>query len=46
VLGHLSEHNNHPAIVEMVATQSLEQRGLRTTVTIARHQEPSEVFQF
>jgi hypothetical protein len=46
VLGHLSEHNNHPAIVQMVATQSLEQRGLGTTVEIAKHQEPSEVFLF
>jgi phosphoribosyl 1,2-cyclic phosphodiesterase len=46
VLGHLSEHNNHPAIVQMVATQCLEQRGLRTTVEIAKHQEPSEVFLF
>jgi phosphoribosyl 1,2-cyclic phosphodiesterase len=46
VLGHLSEHNNHPAIVEMVASQSLEQRGLHTTVAIAGHREPSEVFRF
>jgi phosphoribosyl 1,2-cyclic phosphodiesterase len=46
VLGHLSEHNNHPAIVEMVARQSLEQRGLPTRLVIAKHQEPSEVFLF
>jgi phosphoribosyl 1,2-cyclic phosphodiesterase len=46
VLGHLSEHNNHPAIVQMVASQSLEQRGLRTMLAIAQQQRPSEVFQF
>ena len=46
VLGHLSEHNNHPAIVQMVASQSLERRGLRTTVAIAAHRDPSEIFRF
>lgn len=46
VLGHLSEHNNHPAIVQMVAAQSLEQRGLRTSLAIASHRKPSEVFLF
>ena len=46
ILGHLSEHNNHPAIVEMVASQSLEQRGLRTTLAIAEQRRPSKVFQF
>ena len=29
ILGHLSEHNNHPEIVRLVATQALERRGLR-----------------
>jgi phosphoribosyl 1,2-cyclic phosphodiesterase len=46
VLGHLSEHNNHPAIVEMVASQSLGQRGLRTTVSIAQQNQCSKVFPF
>jgi phosphoribosyl 1,2-cyclic phosphodiesterase len=46
VLGHLSEHNNHPAIVEMVASQSLEQRGLRTAVSIAQQNQCSKVFPF
>jgi phosphoribosyl 1,2-cyclic phosphodiesterase len=46
VLGHLSEHNNHPAIVRMVASQSLDERGLRTSVAIAGQREPSEVFRF
>jgi phosphoribosyl 1,2-cyclic phosphodiesterase len=46
VLGHLSEHNNHPAIVQMIATQTLEQRGLQTRISIAEQNRPSEVFQF
>src|SRR5262249_47439583 len=46
VLGHLSEHNNHPEIVRMVAMQSLEQRGLQTQLSIAEQRRPSEVFQF
>lgn len=46
VLGHLSEQNNHPEIVRMVATQSLEQRGLRTKLSIAAQHTPSEVFRF
>jgi phosphoribosyl 1,2-cyclic phosphodiesterase len=46
VLGHLSEQNNHPAIVRMVASQSLEQRGLRTNIEIAEQRRPSKVFQF
>jgi phosphoribosyl 1,2-cyclic phosphodiesterase len=45
VLGHLSQHNNNPYIVDQVATQSLERRGLRTRLEIARQSEPSEVFQ-
>jgi len=46
VLGHLSEQNNHPAIVHMIATQALEQRGLRTQLSIAGQQTPSEIFHF
>jgi phosphoribosyl 1,2-cyclic phosphodiesterase len=46
VLGHLSEQNNHPEIVRDLATQALEERGLRTRLTIARQHEPTEVFQF
>jgi len=46
VLGHLSEHNNHPAIVNMFASQALEQRGLRTRLAIASQHTPTEVFQF
>jgi phosphoribosyl 1,2-cyclic phosphodiesterase len=46
VLGHLSAHNNHPAIVQMIAREALERRGLRTRLSIATQQSPSEVFQF
>jgi phosphoribosyl 1,2-cyclic phosphodiesterase len=46
VLGHLSEQNNHPAIVQMIANEALERRGLKTALTIARQGAPSEVFQF
>jgi phosphoribosyl 1,2-cyclic phosphodiesterase len=46
VLGHLSEQNNHPAIVQMIATQALEQRGLTTRLSIAQQRSPTEVFQY
>src|ERR1039457_1260052 len=46
ILGHLSEQNNHPAIVQMVAAEALERRGLETRLSIASQNTPSEVFQF
>ena len=46
VLGHLSEQNNHPEIVRMIATQSLEERGLGTQLSIAAQSRPSEIFRF
>jgi phosphoribosyl 1,2-cyclic phosphodiesterase len=46
VLGHLSEHNNHPEIVRDLATQALDGRGLRTHLTIASAYEPTEIFRF
>jgi len=46
LLGHLSEQNNHPEIVRMVADQALEQRGLSTQLHIARQNEPSAVYRF
>jgi phosphoribosyl 1,2-cyclic phosphodiesterase len=46
VLGHLSEHNNHPEIVRLIATQSLEARGHRARLTIAEQRGPSEVYRF
>jgi phosphoribosyl 1,2-cyclic phosphodiesterase len=46
VLGHLSEQNNHPEIVRMIASQALDGRGLATRLAIAEQRNPSEVFQF
>ena len=46
VLGHLSEHNNHPEIVRLMASQALEQRGLAASLAIAEQNRPSEIFQF
>jgi phosphoribosyl 1,2-cyclic phosphodiesterase len=46
VLGHLSEQNNHPAIVNMFASQALESRGLATRLCIATQGKPTEIFQF
>jgi phosphoribosyl 1,2-cyclic phosphodiesterase len=46
ILGHLSEQNNHPAIVQLVAAEALERRGLETRLSIASQTTPSEVFQF
>ncbi len=46
ILGHLSEQNNHPAIVRMMAAQALEARGLQARLDIAAQHAPSEVYQF
>jgi phosphoribosyl 1,2-cyclic phosphodiesterase len=46
ILGHLSEQNNHPAIVQLVAAEALQRRGLETRLSIASQTSPSEVFQF
>ncbi len=46
ILGHLSEQNNHPEIVRVIAEQTLEQRGLPTRLSIAAQNTPSEVFQY
>jgi len=46
ILGHISEHNNHPEIVRMVAQQALNRRGLATNLVIASQKEPTEVFRF
>ena len=46
ILGHLSEQNNHPAIVQMVATEALQQRGSDSKLTIATQHTPTEIFHF
>jgi phosphoribosyl 1,2-cyclic phosphodiesterase len=44
LLGHISEQNNHPAIVQMVADEALQKRGLATKLSLATQHAPSEVF--
>jgi phosphoribosyl 1,2-cyclic phosphodiesterase len=46
ILGHISENNNHPEIVRLVATQALERRGLATPLEIASQSRPTEVYTF
>jgi phosphoribosyl 1,2-cyclic phosphodiesterase len=46
ILGHISENNNHPAIVEMVARQALAQRGRTPRLVIAEPRRKTEVFLF
>jgi phosphoribosyl 1,2-cyclic phosphodiesterase len=46
VLGHLSEHNNHPEIVRLVAGQALESRGLATALVVAEPGKQAQVFSF
>jgi phosphoribosyl 1,2-cyclic phosphodiesterase len=46
VLGHLSEHNNHPEIVRIGAEQALQQRGVATRLVVAEQKNPTEVFRF
>jgi hypothetical protein len=45
VLGHLSEHNNHPDLVRLVAGDALRSRGLSTRLVVAEHRCQTEVFQ-
>lgn len=46
VLGHLSEHNNHPEIVRLGAQQALAERGARAALSVAGPKHPTEVFSF
>ena len=46
VLAHLSDHNNHPAIVETSAADAMEERGLRAQLHVAVQDRVSEVFTF
>lgn len=45
ILGHLSEHNNHPELARLAATQALAGRGLAARLIIAEQHRPTEVFQ-
>lgn len=44
ILGHLSEHNNHPEIVRMGAAQSLERRGIQPELVVAQQAAATAVF--
>lgn len=44
VLGHLSEHNNHPAIVHMSAMQALGRRACPANLIVSEPRIQSEVF--
>lgn len=44
ILGHLSEHNNHPALAEQAASQALEGRHLFTKIVIADARRGTETF--
>ncbi len=46
ILGHLSEHNNHPEIVRISAEQSLLRRGLAPRLVIAEQKTQTEVFAY
>jgi phosphoribosyl 1,2-cyclic phosphodiesterase len=46
ILGHLSEHNNHPEIVRIVAQAALAQRRLSTQVEIASQKQPGAPLRF
>jgi phosphoribosyl 1,2-cyclic phosphodiesterase len=44
VLAHLSEHNNHPEIVRLVASQALDGRSLFTRLVVAEPGKATEAF--
>jgi len=46
ILGHLSEHNNHPEIVRLVASQALDGRTLFTRLVIAEAGRATEAFTY
>jgi phosphoribosyl 1,2-cyclic phosphodiesterase len=46
VLGHLSEHNNHPEIVRLIANQALERRALDARLIVAGRRQPADAFVF
>ena len=46
VLGHLSEQNNHPEIVRLVANQALQRRGVSTRLIVAEPRKQGEVFEY
>jgi len=45
VLAHLSEHNNHPELVRLVADQALKRRALGTRLVVAQPRGQTELFE-
>jgi phosphoribosyl 1,2-cyclic phosphodiesterase len=45
LLGHLSEHNNHPELVRLVADQAIKRRALQTRLVVAEPRRQSELFE-
>ncbi len=45
VLGHLSEQNNYPDLVRLVASQALERRNLGTRLVVAEPKHRSDIFE-
>lgn len=46
MLGHLSEHNNHPEIARLVAASALSRRAMRTRLVVVEPKKQSEVIEF
>jgi phosphoribosyl 1,2-cyclic phosphodiesterase len=46
VLGHLSEQNNHPEIVRLVANQALQRRGVNTRLIVTEPRKQGELFEY
>jgi phosphoribosyl 1,2-cyclic phosphodiesterase len=44
ILGHLSEHNNHPEIVRLMASQTLEERSLAPRLVVVEPGQATESF--
>lgn len=44
VLGHISEHNNHPELVRLSASQALRRRAFSTRLVVAAPGEQTELF--
>jgi len=46
ILGHISEHNNHPELVRRMGAQALDGRALFTRLVVAEPGQQSEVFSY
>jgi phosphoribosyl 1,2-cyclic phosphodiesterase len=46
ILGHISEHNNHPELVRNLAMRALDGRALFTRLVVAEPGVQSEVFTY